>query len=79
MGLLEQKQIMSVALENPIGLSGLFTASFPYPDCRDAMAQADNKRGFAETLRVFWSLLTASFLHCSVYVVKVANPTGFLG
>lgn len=78
MGLLKQKQIMSVALENPIGFYGLFTASFPYPACRGVMAQADNKRGFAETLRVFWSLLTTSFLHCSMYVVKVANPTGFL-
>ena len=52
MGLLEQKQNMSVALENPIGLLGLFTASFPYLDCGVAMAQEHHKHKFAETLQV---------------------------
>jgi hypothetical protein len=52
MGLLEQKQIMSVALENLIGLVCILTASFLYLDCRVAMTQAGNKRSFAETLQV---------------------------
>jgi hypothetical protein len=52
MGLLEQKQIMSVAFDSPIGLWCILTVSFLYLDGGVAIAQADDKRGFAETLRV---------------------------
>lgn len=62
MELLEKKQITNVALENPIGLSGLFATSFPYLNCGVAMAQADNKHSFAATLMVSW---------CSQNVVRV--------
>ena len=41
-----------MALENPIGLSPLFTASSLYSDCMVVVAQANHMRGFAETLQV---------------------------
>jgi len=73
---MKQKQIMSMAFDNLIGLLGLFAASVLYSNCMVATAQAHNKRDFAETLQVSWSLLTAISAYCSASVVKVPNPIG---